>query len=125
MKRDQSRQMTQIEVEDDEDGSMVLVRVPRKNIMPVHSINAIRQDSPTAQQATRVNKALSVDDLRCEYIRNRRHVSGTELTGLTMAMTLESQMLLLKRKLCLYQAFDESSGGMFPILPRPDQKSGY
>lgn len=125
MKRDQSRHMTQIEVEDDEDGSMVLVRVPRKNIMPVQPINARRQDSPMVQLVTSVNKALSVDDLRREYIKDRRQVSGTKLTGLTLAMKLESQLLLLKRKLCLHRAFDESSGGTFLFLPRPNRDSKH
>ena len=108
--------------EDEEDGSIVLVRVPARNV-----INATASPStadlakmPTAELVRTVGRALSADDnaRAAEVGEERVWHSGTALGGLTEAMKLESQLLLLKRELHLYQAFDEASGGKrrFPSL---------
>lgn len=101
--------------DDEEDGSMVLVKVPLKNVMPASSSTADLSKLSTGQLVKTVSKALSIDDVRREpgeqCALDHRCSSGTDVYGLITAMRLESLLILLKRALNLYQDFDDSSGG--------------
>ena len=115
--------------EEDEDdrmeGSIVLVRV-----LPAGSavINASAESrgsgeltiSPSAGQLVRTaGRSSSADGYHRDEVGKGegRSYSGTALGALTEAMKLESQLLLLKRELHLYQAFDEASGGKCTCVP--------
>ena len=102
--------------EDDDDGSMVLVRVPKTHMLAANYSNEALSTSSNGNSVTKASSVLRLDTLHPhDYLvdlKARRHCSGTQLTGLSLAMKLESQLLLLKRELHLYQAFDDSSEGI-------------
>lgn len=118
--KDEAKERCKVRAENSEDddgeveGSIVLVRVI--NAAADSDTRAEVTTLPATGQLVRtVSRALSADDARASEDVDRRDgrrcYSGTALGGLTEAMKLESQLLLLKRELHLYQAFDEASGG--------------
>lgn len=122
--------------EEDDDGSVIIVKVPKHNILSASSSEVDLSTLPTGQLVKKVSKALSVDNLRGErniyeqgYVQQKRCSTGTELKGLMEVMSLESLLLLLKKYLNLYHDFDESSGGedfsfpsSTPFLLLPNRK---
>ena len=95
--------------EDDEEGSMVLVRVPVQNV--VHVIGSNADDSSkeaTGQLVKTAGRVLDTNEKCGEGAKGNCWEAA--LDGLTKAMKLESHLLLLKRQLNLYEAFDDASG---------------
>ncbi|KAL6715138.1 hypothetical protein ACLMJK_007401 [Lecanora helva] len=114
---------------DGEDGSIVLVK-----ILPAGTtiINAPTKASPAANLVDSSSKgelmkagakSANGDDAHSREEggpQNRPPCPGSALSALTEAMKLESQLLLLKRVLHLYQAFDNASGEVFRITVHDD-----
>lgn len=96
----------------------------------------IKTRKPTSHGTSRGSRALSADDHEHhDHVREPRttkqaeegryesqkddhqnqkyRASNTGLKGLMAAMKLESQMILLRRELQLYQTFDDYSSGEF------------
>jgi len=100
-----------VQSEDEEDGSMILVQVPARKVIKTGSNTVDLADVSTAHLVRSVSTALSVDGGRSDEVaKDRRYQPGSALSGLTEAMKLEGQLLLLKRELRLYQHFDKASG---------------
>lgn len=107
--------------EEEDDGSIIIVKLPRPQNTSANSRNVDLSKLSTGQLVKTVSKALSVDNLHGErdtygqgYVQEKRCSSGTELKGLMEVMRLESLLLLLKKYLNLYHDFNESSGGILP-----------
>lgn len=100
----------------------------------------IKVKKPTGQQHVDLgSKAISAKDEDCEHVheetiseergrkekemdkrgkrQQKHHSSESALYGLMGAMKLESQLLLLRRELQLYQVFNDACGGECPSFP--------
>ena len=101
--------------DDEDDGSMVIVRVPKTHVLATQYSNENLATSSNGQLTTKGAVALRLDHLHPDdhvaKLKAGRHCHGTRVTGLSLALKLESHLLLLRRELHLYQAFDESSEG--------------
>ena len=116
------------QIEDEEDGSMILVRkaeyvikaklpTPQSAKAEIKGPNGNDEDGDADRDDVhqRLSKEVEKRGKGEKYKQHRRYLDSS-LTGLMGAMKLESQLLLLKRELQLYEVFDNASSGKLPVL---------